>query len=459
MSSINTFSYKKRVIVTLVLIVVYNFLLSMIPIPGADRSIIWRHVPKNSLEYLFSFPFSIKALGISPLIMAYFIMSFLYYFLLRRGKGQNFPGDVPNRFLVPLILTTLAISIFLGWGYARFIGKMPSTDYATGFPQKFLITMMLASSVFLGFLIIITIDRLDVVDGMFVILFLHPAFFLGFKSGFQSLYHYLTLTQSGNETLRRIGVFAFIVICACLLIKKTWRPGILSYKIPLRKGGGITIPIYYGGLFFFKAVNIFLTDLLIYLTIILMPHSHMTWLYRVETILAIFAGYGMYIRLGRWVIDWKAFKEKISPDISPDAIFKATYKRFGQIYLVIYLVFYILEMTLQTGDLSKSIFALSSNWELILLFIIFIREGWKEKQILTKDYVPVLKTNRLEDLAAGQIALAEENINPISHQRLYNYLAGCVIGPLSEKILYVLPADKARAEEILNTMKNAKHTI
>jgi len=453
MSSINTFSYTKRVIITLVLIVVYNFLLSMIPIPGADRSIIWRHVPKNSLEYLFSFPFSIKALGVSPLIMAYFIMSFIYYFLLYSGKGRNFRGDDPSRPLILLILITLAISVFQGWGYARFIGKMLSTVYPFGLSLQFLITMILTCSVFLGFLIIIAIDRLGVVDGMFVILFLHPATFLNLRFGFQSLYNNLILTENANERLGRTLILAVIIICVCLLVKKIWRPGILSYKIPLRKGGGITIPIYYGGLFFFHIGTGILTSLLMYLTILSVSPSHIIsnrWIFPVEKILAILAGYWMYILLGRLVIDWEAFKDKVSPDISADGIFNATYRRFGRIYLVISLAFSLFEIAPQTSVLSRSVSALFTNWEFILFLIIFLMEGGKEKQILTKDYVAVLKTNRLQDLAMGQIALAEENINHVSHQRLYNYLAGCVIGPLSEKTLYVSPEDKARAEEILN---------
>jgi len=450
MSSINTFSYTKRVIITLVLIVVYNFLLSMIPIPGADRSIIWRHVPKNSLEYLFSFPFSIKALGVSPLIMAYFIMSFIYYFLLYSGKGRNFRGDDPSRPLILLILITLAISVFQGWGYARFIGKMLSTVYPFGLSLQFLITMILTCSVFLGFLIIIAIDRLGVVDGMFVILFLHPATFLNLRFGFQSLYNNLILTENANERLGRTLILAVIIICVCLLIKKIWRPEFLSCKIPLKKGGGITIPIYYGGLFFFNAGTSILISLLFYCTIILMPHSHIRWIFPVEKILAILAGYWMYILLGRLVIDWEAFKDKVSPDISADGIFNATYRRFGRIYLAISLAFFLFEIAPEANALSRGVSALSTNWGFLLFLIIFLMEGGKEKQILTKDYAQVLKTNRVQDLAAGQIALAEENINHISHQRLYNYLAGCVIGPLSEKTLYVSPEDKARAEEILN---------
>jgi hypothetical protein len=425
----------------------------MIPIPGADRSSIWRDVPKNSLEYLFSFPLSIKALGITPLIYSYFILSFIYYFLLHSRKGQNFLGDDPNRFLVPLILTTLALSIFLGWGYARFIGKMLSTVYPFGFSLKFLITMILTCSAFLGFLIVMTIDRLGVVDGMFVILFLHPATFLGFKSGFQSLYKYLVQTQSGNETLGRIGILAFIIICVCLLIKKIWRPEILSCKIPLKKGGGITIPIYYGGLFFFKTVTGILLSLLMYCTIILMPHSHIRWIFPVEKILAVLAGYWMYILLGRLVIDWEAFKDKVSEGISADGIFNATYRRFGRIYLAISLGFFLFEIAPEASALFRGVSALSTNWEFVLFLIIFLREGGKEKQILTKDYVAVLKTNRLQDLAMGQIALAEENINYISHQRLYNYLAGFSIGPLSEKTLYVSTEDNARADEILDNIR------
>lgn len=116
MSRINTFSYKKRLIITLVLILVYNFLLSMIPLPGVDKSIFWRNMPRTTLEFLFSFPFSIKALGLLPLFFAYNVMSLVYYFfLLRSKKKPDFLEKDQNRFLVPLILTTLALSIFLGW--------------------------------------------------------------------------------------------------------------------------------------------------------------------------------------------------------------------------------------------------------------------------------------------------------------------------------------------------------
>jgi len=460
MSRINTFSYKKRVIITLVLILVYNFLLSMIPLPGVDKSIFWRNMPRTTLEFLFSFPFSIKALGILPLFFAYNIMSIVYYFfLLRSKKKPDFLGKDKNRFLVPLIFTTLALSIFLGWGYARFVCEQLPGAFPFCLSLKFLITMILACSVFLGFLIVMTIDRIGVVDGMFVIMVFPPSSFLGVWRDLSSFHNSLIRTVEGNQRLERITLLMVIVLGIILLIRRFWSRGILSSTIPLKKGGEIKIPIYLGGLFFLKT-GIFLLYYLFYLfmrlTIIMRLSPWPGWLFPVEEIVAALAGYWLYIALGKWVINWGAFKDKISHEMTPDSIFKVSYRRFGRIYLAISLALSLFRIVQKPGPLSGSLTALFSHWEMALLLLIFLREGWKEKQILTKDYAQVMKTNSAQDLVAGQIALAEENINYISHQRLYNYLAGCVIGPLSEKTLYVSSEDKTRADEILIKMKNAK---
>lgn len=451
-------SYRTRLFLTILLVFFFNFFLTIIPLPGLEKE----SIKTFFASYYMKQSFSVCALGIKPLLTAYFILTSLYFLLGKFKKKIGLQNYTFQKILLILLCVLLSVLCFSRY-YPELVGRQNQSKINLPFLTSFFIYFSLTASVLVGYFIIRIIDRLGAVDGALVIKLMIPALFIRPFLAIKSIWNnqFLQLPDN-NSRLAWILLFGIILAGLFFLFKHLWNRDFFFCKIPLKTGKELTIPIYMAGLFFFHFPEMVMLALQI---IFMRPSPSPSFLIKIASSMWLFpvkiiSGYLLYIYLGRLVINFNAIGEKLGESATPQKIFNLTYKRFGRFQLALSVIsfFFILlnqrikHLPLIHTELSLIIFLL--NYFLLIL-ILFLEWGTHRK-IIKGNYSAVFQTARMDDFLAAQVLLAENGINAISHQHGYNYIYGYGIGPLSEKTIFISETEKAKALTILGEMNRGE---
>jgi len=443
-------SYKKRVILTLVVLICINFIPSFISLPGAGGFLTDPDLVKDPLELArIHMQHSVNILGILPFLTAYFTLTFLsYLFSPGAGKGLSNWDRNPRGILLILLLATLLISLLQGWG----IGWAWTKILSHGIAYRFFITFVLAAFVMFGVFAVCIVDRLGVIDGVFAVLLVTPRTILSMIQRVRNFWiGFIGSVPEANDRLGRIILTAVILVGIVLILKRLWKRDFFSRRIPLKSGREISIPIYMGGIFFFLlgyfALHLLLAAVQVLVPLRLSPPWMKLW-YVFQGVAASIFGYWLYIKMARLVLDFETLRDRI--ELSPEEIFNTTYRRFGLLCMGVHI---LLSLFMAPGYAGPALASIGDLFRFlltyILLFIIFFLEGGKERKIITGDFVPVFRTNGAREFLEARISLLEAGIDTLPHQHIYNYTAGYTVGPVSEKILYVKGEDAEKAKSHL----------
>jgi hypothetical protein len=453
MNRLEKISFKNRLALTILLLLIFNVGLHFIPL------LPYEHGGEDEMPSLWEQIFlrgNAGMLGLNPYIKACLFLTFFYYVLRlhRRSKKSGIPQSLTY---VLSLLVAIVFAIAWNWEVLDIIKKFSNSP---GSPS-WIIFAANTTILFIGFILALVITRLidilGIIGGVFALMILNPMNLLHYIKRLAGIFNDQSLNPPGpNQGLMMIiSVVISSVIFIAFIIWLFRMRIIRDYfytRLPMKNGGELEIPIFAGGLFFYfagQSLWYYLIMIMLNLFNINIKLSGLLHFFTNRCSVSIF-GIIFALIFQKYAIDWSGIKARLSSEISSKQLFHKTYLKLIYLWIFVTLIEIMDFATMRITSLRviREILNLVPFLTLIMLAIFFSQWPWYIKMWKGK-LRRVFTDHRPGVLLEKKAILAEAGINSWIRQDSYNALMGFMTIPLGEKALYTSADHRESANALL----------